>query len=92
VSWLGPVTLLGTLRSTGFVFKGHAMGSLTLSGIQGSVKLELQGPSQHGFAPLPTHFRFTVESGTGAFAHFHSHGTIDLQLDPAHHTFHLEIT
>src|SRR5262249_19178519 len=68
---------------------------LTLVNAYGSVTLRLTGPVQKGFAPLPDHFTFTVDRGTGAYEHFRTSGTIDLNLRaagvPAHGTFTLTI-
>src|SRR5262245_40991994 len=41
VADLGRVTIAGSVGGVGFVQRGHAHGSLTLSGAKGSVTLEL---------------------------------------------------
>jgi hypothetical protein len=43
---LGQVTATGELRSTGFVYNGQATGTLTLQNANGTVTLQLVGPSQ----------------------------------------------
>ena len=91
VGRLGHVTVKGSLQSTGFMVSGRATGSLTLTGAHGSVTLDLLGPLQQGFAPLPGRFSFTVKSGTRAYAHFHATGTVTVHLDAAHHTFTLDV-
>jgi hypothetical protein len=79
---LGQVTATGELDSIGFVHYGHATGKLTLQNANGTVTLQLVGPSQPGFAPLPNHFDYTMVSATGAYTGMHGSGTIDLQLQP----------
>jgi hypothetical protein len=79
---LGQVTATAELRSVGFIGNGHATGTLTLQTANGTVTLQLVGPSQPGFAPLPNHFHYTIVSATGADTGMHGSGTIDLQLQP----------
>jgi hypothetical protein len=55
---------------------------LTLSNGQGNVTLQLTGPEQPGFAPLPEKFHFSVVSATGAYKGLKVKGSIDLKLDP----------
>jgi len=79
---LGQVTATGELHSTGFIWNGQATGTLTLQNANGTVTLQLVGPSQPGFAPLPNHFHYTIVSATGAYTGMHGSGTIDLHLQP----------
>jgi hypothetical protein len=85
------VTLTGSLHGTGFVKGGHATGELTITGAHGSVTLDLSGPTQGAFAPLPRQFSFTVKSGTGDYLHLHASGMIILHLDSQDGTFTLAI-
>jgi hypothetical protein len=62
------VDATGTLRSPGFIAKGHAGGTLTLTNAHGSVTISLKGPLQRGFSSLPNKFSFQITSGTGAYA------------------------
>ncbi len=87
----GAVGLTGWVQGTGMIASGHATGELTISGAQGSMTLDLLGPTQRGFAPLPGQFRFTVRSGTGIYAHCRSSGTITLHLDSGDSTFTLAV-
>jgi hypothetical protein len=81
---VGPVTAAGALRSLGFVASGHAGGPVALTNAQGTVTLQLSGPKQKGFAPLPKHFRYSVTDATGAYVHLQGrHGTADLTLGAA---------
>jgi hypothetical protein len=76
----GQVTASGWLHTVGFIQQGHATGELTLTGKGGSVTLELRGPAQGAFAPLPGRLTFVVSSGTGRFAKLHGAGHIDLRV------------
>jgi hypothetical protein len=58
------------------------MGELTFSNAKGSVTIELVGPEQPGFSPLPGTFRYTVKKGTGACAHLTGSGSLSLKLSP----------
>jgi hypothetical protein len=71
-------TATGSLRRTGFIFRGHATGELTLTNSQGSIMLSLQGPTQAAFAPLPNRFHFTVTGGTGAYKGVSDDGVVTL--------------
>jgi hypothetical protein len=80
---LGPTSVTGRLHSLGFILHGVAGGTLTLSGSRGTVTLELTGPPQDGFAPLPNQFDYVITGGTGAFADATGQGTASLALLPA---------
>jgi hypothetical protein len=62
---LGAVTATGTLHATGFIAMGHAGGTITLSNDRGSVTLQLTGPTQRGFSPLPRQFTYRIVAATG---------------------------
>jgi hypothetical protein len=79
---LGKVQATSDLVTPGFIWQGHATGTLTLSGHQGSVTLQLTGPAQPGFSPPPTSFTFTIVSGTGRFRHATGTGAVDVQYSP----------
>jgi hypothetical protein len=87
----GEVMFTGELHSTGFLRSSHAGGQLTLAGAHGTVTLDLEGPAQGAFAALPEHFHFTVERGTGAFAHLHEAGTVTVHLFRATQTLTLDL-
>ncbi|MDB5351438.1 MAG: hypothetical protein JWN86_2685 [Planctomycetota bacterium] len=86
VSPLGRATVRATLHNLGFIATGHAGGTLTLSTAQGSVTLNLTGPLQDGFSPLPTAYDYTTVGGTGRLAHVTSTGTATLTLVSSHPT------
>jgi hypothetical protein len=79
---LKDAQIAGSLYSVGFIRSGHARGELTFSNAKGSVTIDLMGPQQPGFSPLPDTFRFTLKKGTGAYAHITGHGSLSLKLSP----------
>lgn len=96
---LGQVKMTGSVHSVGFIQKGRAGGTLTFTNTHGSVTVELQGPEQAGFSPLPERFRYHVVGGSGAYAHLSDSGTLALSQHAlptgdrqgAHGTFTLSI-
>ena len=99
-SKLGFATVSGDIHGVGFIQHGHATGTLTLTNAHGSVTIELTGPVQDGFSPLPYKFQYQVTGGTGAYQNFHDTGTLQLQLigstgppgSPGHGVFTLWIS
>jgi hypothetical protein len=79
---LGHFAVQGGIRGVGFVLRGHAHGTLTLTGAHGALSLELDGAEQPGFAALPGQFHFHVTGGTGAYQHWSGQGTAVLKLTP----------
>jgi hypothetical protein len=77
---MGPVEVLGSVTSVGFIQTGRASGMLTLFGNGGSVTVELQGPVQPAFSPLPHYFHYHVTGGIGAFQHLADSGTLRLDF------------
>jgi hypothetical protein len=75
---LGRVVVSGSVRSVGFIRRGHAGGALTFTNGRGSVTVELLGPEQPAFSPLPQAFRYRVVAGTGAYKGLASQGTLQL--------------
>ena len=75
---LGAVEANGTLHLTGFIRRGEATGTLTLTNAQGSVRLKLVGPPQRGFSGPPATFHDKITGGTGAYAHATGRGTAGL--------------
>src|SRR4051812_43295147 len=73
---LGQVSVTGSLQGTGFIAQGHASGQLTLTNSKGTVTVDLVGPTQQSFAPLPHVFHFTVSGGTGAYQNLHASGDV----------------
>ena len=79
VAPVGDVFVSGELRTPGFVTGGAAQATLTLTGANGSLALQLMGPFQSGFSPPPTTFQYTISGGTGAFAGASGSGTVTFQ-------------
>jgi hypothetical protein len=82
VAGLGRVSVNGSVHSLGFMAEGEAGGTITLSNHRGSLTLQLLGPMQAGFSPLPTAFSYTVTGSTGAYMHVRGSGKATLQLRP----------
>lgn len=78
---MGKVTVTGTIHSVGFVVSGKATGTLTFTNSKGSVTIQLTGPQQGGFSPLPGTFSYKVVSHTGtAYKSLTDHGTLTLTV------------
>jgi hypothetical protein len=81
-SGMGAVTVTGSVQGVGFIRKGQAEGTLTLNGADGSrVTLDLQGPEQPAFAPLPQTFHYHIVSSSGNVA-LPADGQLELVLTP----------
>ncbi len=80
---VGQVSLSGTVEATSIDGPRHAGGDVTLRNGRGSVEVELQGPLEKGFAPLPDTFPYRVVTGSGAYAHLQDQGKATLRLVPA---------
>lgn len=79
VTPLGAVSASGTLTTPGFIARGRATGTLTLTAADGTVTLDLVGPPQKGFASPPASFRYTIAGGTGADAGASGKGRVSFQ-------------
>jgi hypothetical protein len=79
---LGPVTIEGSVASTGFVAEGNAGGTLTFQNSHGSVTVQLTGPLQPGLAPLPQEFQYQVIASSGDYEGLAATGTLHLVLAP----------
>ena len=75
------MTLSGDLSAVGFIQNGHAAGTLTLRNGRGTLTVQLTGPDQGGFAPLPDTFDYQVVGGTGAYKNYSGQGTLGGALD-----------
>ena len=73
---LGATTVTGTIDTVGSIRTGHATGTLTIMGANGSITMEVTGPQQHSLAHLPRLFHYHVVSGTGVDANVRSQGTL----------------
>lgn len=81
IQGLGSVKVSGMLHGTGFIASSHVEGPLKLTDGKGSVTLQLQSPAKGGFtAPSSGTYTFSIEQGTGAFAHHIGNGTVALIL------------
>ena len=77
---LGNFGVTGSAGTLGFIASGHATGTLTFLTTKGKLTLQLTGPKQPGFAPLPTVFAWKVVAGTGGFSGAVGGGTVTVAL------------
>jgi hypothetical protein len=82
VAGLGQVTVSASLQTVGMLSSGQATGTLTLSNAHGTLTFSLTGPTQPGFAALPTQFTSTITGGTGRYKNLRGTGTATLHLMP----------
>jgi hypothetical protein len=80
ISPLGQVGDSGQIHTTGFIASGTATGTMTINAPRGAIALQLTGPSQPGFAPLPSTMSYTITGGKGAYRNAAGSGTIDIML------------
>jgi hypothetical protein len=80
---LGHFALDGSMSGVGGIVQGHAHGTLTFSNAEGSITVDLEGPDQNGFAPLPELFSEQIVQGTGAYADLSGQEMVKLNLKPA---------
>lgn len=80
---LGHVSVSGSLHGVGFIQQGHAGGTLTFANAKGSLTVEVTGPTQNAFAPLPELFHERIVAGTGAYKNWTGHESMQLDLWPA---------
>jgi hypothetical protein len=85
---LGRANVSGSINSLGFIAYGHARGTMLVAVAGGTLTLELTGPTQRGFSPLPRMLSYVITEGTGKF---HNRigdpvgeGTVDVILKPFH--------
>jgi hypothetical protein len=65
---LGFTHAIGNLQMPGFVVTGRVHGTLTLSGAQGRIALDLVSDPMKGFGSAPTRWTYTITGGTAKFA------------------------
>jgi len=76
---MGQVTVTGSEQGVGFT-SGHAQGTLTITGANGTATLALQGPEQDAFAPLLHKFHYHIVSSSGDIGLLPHHGILHLAL------------
>ena len=80
---LGLTNLMGDLNAVGSISEGRAGGTVTLSDSEGTLTLDLTGPLQSSFSPLPNKFDYSITGGTGCFGNATGQGAASLELVPA---------
>jgi hypothetical protein len=81
---LSPVGQTGdtaVIQTTGFIATGMATGSMSVAAPRGTLKLNLTGPVQKGFSPLPSSFTYTITGGTRVYRTATGSGTIAVSLN-----------
>lgn len=73
----------GWIQGTGMIQSGRASGHLVLTNEFGSITLELHGPVQNGFSPVPSELVFTVSGATGKFSNAKGYGIVHTTFTPA---------
>lgn len=81
--FLGRVHVAGSLHTPGFIQNGTTTGTLDVANSHGSIHLVLMGSPQPGFSPPPSTLTYTINGGTGRYAHVSGHGTATLTEVPA---------
>jgi hypothetical protein len=77
---LGDVAATGTVRTPGFIARGHTTVTVTLQDAAGSVTVRLVSvATQPGFGPPAALYKYTITGATGAFAGLAGHGTATLR-------------
>ena len=80
ISPLGQTSESAKVQTTGFIASGMATGTMTISSRRGNLTLQLKGPVQPGFAPLPTAMSYTITSGTRTYVGANGSGSIGITL------------
>ena len=79
---LSTFDLSGWVGGTGMVLNGRATGHLVLTNAKGTLTVELHGPIQPGFSPIPSELVYSISGGTGAYAHAKGYGVTNLSFMP----------
>jgi hypothetical protein len=79
---LGQSAVTAQVRTTGFIANGMATGSMSIMAPHGTVNLALTGPTQPGFASLPSKMSYQIKGGTGPYRHAQGSGSIAITIVP----------
>jgi len=87
VHGFGHAFITGHIQGIGFIAQGHAQGTLFLSGVKGTLTLQLTGPDQkngpNGDPNIMANvFTYQVTGGTGAYTNDTDSGTVVLGRSP----------
>lgn len=86
VAPLGPTQASAILSAPGFIASGRTTGTLTLTGLKGSLTLALKSPVEKGFSAIAANYSFTITGGTGIYTHAVGRGTAFLHEIGNHFT------
>ncbi|WP_439620567.1 hypothetical protein [Gemmata sp.] len=87
---MGAFELTGWVRGVGFAARGRATGRVVLTDAHGTIALDLLGPLQPGFSPLPAAFTYTATGGTGAYRRLAAAGTAHFAFSPESGAFSVQ--
>jgi hypothetical protein len=82
VKGMGAVQMQIDVYGNGFVNKGSAHGTITLTNAKGSVTVQITGPMQPKLSHLPQWFQYKIVQATGAYKGMQDHGTLRLIRNP----------
>jgi hypothetical protein len=71
---LGSVQATGTFHTPGFIAVGHTTASVVLTNTRGSINVNLTSGPEQGFSGPDGPYTYTIDGGTGAYAHATGHG------------------
>jgi hypothetical protein len=80
---LGMFRVSGSINGVGLISNGRAAGELMLKNSHGTITINVHGPVQSSFAPIPRDLVYVVAKGTGAFQHLTGYGSLHVTLIPA---------
>jgi hypothetical protein len=86
---LGAVQITGSAHLPGLVLSAHATGQLTITNAKGTITLDLTGPTERAFGPMPRHLSYKITGGTGAYAGAAGKGNVEVKLAERGHKFAL---
>jgi hypothetical protein len=80
---LGTFQVSGSINGVGLINKGRATGELVLKNSHGTITVNVHGPVQPSFAPIPRALVYVIAKGTGDFQHLAGYGSLNVTLIPA---------
>ncbi len=90
LSSIGETSVAGTVHLPGLLISPsanpsapQAQGQLILSNRHGRLTLALTAPSTDNASALPPYFNFTIQTGTGSYAHDSGSGYATIEVTPS---------
>jgi hypothetical protein len=79
---LGHASATGANHAVGFIRTGTPIGTMVLTGANGTLELALTYRQTRSFAPLPVHATYVITGGTGQYAGATGSGAVLRHLTP----------